>query len=91
MAVFIFSREVEGDLGTRFTQTATVFAGDRGEADSVLARKLGEHAASDEEDSEEDAQFELGPEWRVDEYPLEESQVLTLALNQWPTGVSTLP
>ncbi len=86
-ALFIFSREVEGDLGTRFSQTATVFAGDRSEADGLLAQKLREHGAGDEDDAEEDVQFELGPGWNVDEYPLEGSRVVTLALNQWPTGV----
>lgn len=90
--VFVFSREVQSEdpLDSNFTQTAYVFAEDREEAETLLGQRLGLIQRSDDE--EEEPEFDLGIGWRIDEYSLDESRVLTISLSQWPGIVpSPLP
>lgn len=84
-SLFHFSRDVEDSLGNRYTQFAIVCASERAEADSILARRLEGHR-HDQDESDAYA-FASTPDWRMDEYALDESGLIALSMTQWPTGV----
>lgn len=81
-ALYAFFREISDENETRFTQSASVYAANRDEAEGILRSYLASlrEAAPSERDSRE---FEDGS-WSVEEIALDEARVLSLAATGWP-------
>ena len=72
-AIFVLSREVEGDQGQKFTQNVTVFADSPTEARRLVAHEFEElrrHSSAQERP------YALEPGWTVDKISLDQHKVL---------------
>jgi hypothetical protein len=84
-SLFVFSRFVRANSGRRYAEVVTVFADGLVTAQTVLEADLREKTSRRPKDlppPEVDAAYVVGPEWKIDEIPLDQPRILTFVVNE---------
>lgn len=73
-AIYVLSRDVNGDTGQKYTQTVAVFAGSPTEARGIVSR---EFASIRRNSRSPERPYAETPDWRIDRVDLDESKVIS--------------